>query len=159
MGWRASQWAGVVCVAGLTACAPTPPLEVIQEAPPVEIVTLNPTPQAETLPPIRSDGTAPPLDPQVALPPAATEEPEVEGDPFDTVVVNDGGLVERLPNTCKLQNYQGYVGQQAAVLPAAALDRPWRVVEPDGIVSQEYDPARLNFQTDRVGTIERVTCG
>ena len=85
---------------------------------------------------------------------------DASGDvPSDTVILDRGGLVERLPNTCKLENYQQYIGQSAVALTNDAFDRPWRVVSPDTIVSQEYDPSRLNFYTNSFGTIQRISCG
>lgn len=78
----------------------------------------------------------------------------------DTVLIeSSSGLIERLPNTCKLENYQQFQGQNATVLISSAIDRPYRIVGPDTIVSQEYDPSRLNFQTTGGGQIRNITCG
>lgn len=131
-GRRHGVWAGLIVLAG---CAPQAPVEVVTDpvlprAEPISTTALE-------------DGSAVNL----------TTAP-------DTVLVeNSGGLVERLPNTCKLENYQQYEGQNASVLASAPLDRAYRVVGPDTIVSQEYDPSRLNFNTNSVGVIRSISCG
>jgi len=126
----------------LGACEPEPPIEEI------------------------GDPILPPVDPvATAALGGAPETPNVSGEEgtaagSDTIVVqNRGGLVERLPNTCKLENYAQYRGQTSDVLAAAGLDRPWRVVTPTTIVSQEYNPARLNFYTGTDDIIQRIACG
>lgn len=78
---------------------------------------------------------------------------DVEGN-----AVNTSGLQERLPDTCNLTNYDGYVGQ-----PVAAVAIPpgvkTRIVRPADILSQVYEAARVNFYVDEAGTITRVICG
>ena len=122
------------------ACSTRPPTEVIQEQP-----------------------TIPAPDPISAVPlggaPGAVGAPGAPGATDTILITQQSGLVERLPNTCKLENYQQFQGQPGGILSAAVIDRPWRVVTPDTIVSQEYNPARLNFYTDGGGTIQRIACG
>lgn len=80
-------------------------------------------------------------------------EPTVE-DPTE-----NGGLIERLPDTCKLPQVMENVGQPASVVPALGLTRPYRIVGPNDIVTQEYNPARVNFYTNSEGIIVRIACG
>ncbi len=70
-----------------------------------------------------------------------------------------GTLVEREPDLCRAADYQRYVGQPGSVVAGLGIARVYRVVEFGGIVTQEYDPARLNFNLDPSGVIVRVACG
>lgn len=138
-----------VAVGLLSACAP-PPLEVISDGPDFESgITVNPV----AAPPL---ATVDPI--ETAVIDADSNEPVIVENEFDQVD-DTGVLIERLPNTCRLQNYQQFVGQDAAVLAGAGLDRAWRVVGPNAIVTQEYNPARLNFRTNASGVIQRIICG
>ena len=71
------------------------------------------------------------------------------------------GLNDREPDTCHAANYQYLMGQNEAAVNAAAItERPTRMVTMGGIVSQEeYNSFRVNFHTDAMGTIVRITCG
>lgn len=73
-------------------------------------------------------------------------------------VPSSSGLEERLPDTCKLADFQGFVGQpiSSVVLPVEANTR---VVEPGEILSQIYVADRVNFYVDEEGVITRVICG
>lgn len=73
-------------------------------------------------------------------------------------VGNTSGLQERLPDTCNLTNYDGYVGQpvSAVAIPPGVKTR---IVRPADILSQVYEAARVNFYVDEAGTITRVICG
>ena len=73
--------------------------------------------------------------------------------------VGRDGLVEREPDTCQASQYQTAVGQNQSIVPTLGLTRPVRVVAPDDIVTQEYTPARINFEVNRSGQIRRVSCG
>ncbi len=70
-----------------------------------------------------------------------------------------GGLVERMPDTCQLENYRQFVGQDALNASFRVTDRPVRIIAPDAIVSQVYDPRRVNFYTDAAGRVGRISCG
>ncbi len=72
--------------------------------------------------------------------------------------VNTSGLEEKLPDTCKLDNYRAFVGQPlaASAIPTGINSR---IVKPGTILTQEYDAARVNFYVDEAGTITRVICG
>jgi hypothetical protein len=84
-----------------------------------------------------------------------------DGAAADGTVIADGpgGLVERLPDTCQLDNYRQFVGQDALISASQVIDRPVRVIAPDAIVSQVYNPQRVNFYTDGAGRVVRISCG
>lgn len=71
---------------------------------------------------------------------------------------NTSGLEERLPDTCKLANYQNQVGQRlsASTLPVGVNAR---IVRPGTILTQEYVASRVNFHVDEAGVITKVICG
>lgn len=78
---------------------------------------------------------------------------DVNGD-----AINSSGLEERLPDTCNLSNYDGYVGQSLAAV-AIPTDVDTRIVRPTTILSQIYESARVNFYVGDDGVITRVVCG
>lgn len=91
--------------------------------------------------------------------PVSAEPLDAEGASDVVTAAGPGGLVERLPNTCRLENYQRFVGQEALAASFQVTDRPVRIVAPDAIVSQVYDPQRVNFYTDGSGRVARLSCG
>ena len=121
----------------LAACSPAPPFEE----------------QSGSLP-AAAAVSAEPLDGQSA------EGAQAGASESDTVLADGpGNLVERLPNTCQLDNYRQFVGQDGLLSASQVIDRPARVIAPDAIVSQVYDPQRVNFYTDAQGQVARVSCG
>ena len=84
----------------------------------------------------------------------------VEVDPYNRTIDNSAsGLTERLPDTCHLERYQQYQGRTAVDVNAAGLSVPFRVVGPRDIVTQEYNPMRVNFYTGPDGLIAQISCG
>lgn len=77
----------------------------------------------------------------------------IDGTPDST-----SGLEERLPDTCNLSNYEGFVGQPLAAV-TLPTDVKTRIVRSNSIVSQVYESARVNFHVDDGGTITKVICG
>jgi hypothetical protein len=71
----------------------------------------------------------------------------------------ESGPVERTPDTCGLAAYEVWLGQPGAGIDPAAFDVPVRVIGPNDIVTQDYDPQRVNFHTDGQGRVVRVSCG
>lgn len=60
--------------------------------------------------------------------------------------------------TCGAARYSAVVGQRLdAVRVQEGLKV--RIVAPDSVVTMDFRPDRLNFGTDRTGTIVRVYCG
>lgn len=91
------------------------------------------------------------IDPALAL---------VEEDPYDqTIESGASGLTERLPDTCKLENFQQYRGLTKPQIDASGLSVPYRVVGQTDIVTQEYNPMRVNFYTDASGVVVQISCG
>jgi hypothetical protein len=175
---------GLVLVAGLAACTPPPPYETVSDPfagaaglPAAEPVQTRPLGSAGAPP--RGAVTGPaggvaaaeasgafaaPSSGSRATPatgPGTGTGPVTGGaTPDDTVTeVNPGGLVERLPNTCQLENYQQFVGQDGAGAAMQVVDRPARVIAPDDIVGQVYDPRRVNLYVDASGRVTRISCG
>lgn len=68
-------------------------------------------------------------------------------------------LVEREPDLCKASTYQQYIGQPGTIVPTLGITRVYRVIEFGGIVTQEYNPSRLNFRLSPTGEIQRIDCG
>lgn len=60
--------------------------------------------------------------------------------------------------TCTAGDYQQYVGQTSPqiTLPAGTVFRSYRTGE---AVTQDFAPARLNFEYDRAGVLVKVSCG
>lgn len=72
----------------------------------------------------------------------------------------DSGLVEREPDICGASRYkEAAIGQPQSIIPTLGVSREIRVVPNGGIVTQEYNPYRMNFYLDGAGTITRMTCG
>jgi hypothetical protein len=129
-------------VAGLAACAPTAPYE-----PAVQERAAPSLPEAGSVTTQTLDGDA-------------GDGTSGEGDGSDTVTQpGPGGLTERLPDTCQLDDYRQYVGREGVTAAPRVIDRPVRVIAPDAIVSQVYNPQRVNFYTDAEGRVTRISCG
>ena len=72
----------------------------------------------------------------------------------------DSGLVEREPDICGASQYrEAAIGQPRSVIPTLGVTREIRVVPHGGIVTQEYNPYRMNFYLDPAGNIIRISCG
>jgi hypothetical protein len=141
--WR---WGVVAVLLVAGGCSTRPPTEVIREQPTI--------PAPDTI-------LSQPLDGGAGAGLGVTPDAGAAGTtaPDTILITQQSGLVERLPNTCKLENYQQFQGQPASILASAVIDRPWREVRPDAIVTQEYNPGRLNFHTNAAGVIQRIACG
>ena len=145
--------AGILLLA-LAACEPAgPPIteEIFVNTPPgVDTAPLSSTTVTET--PIDGGGNTPQgIDPALAM---------VEEDPYGQVVEGGAdGLTERLPDTCKLETYTYLKGLTAGAVQAAGFPEPFRIIGPSDIVTQEYNPMRVNFYTNKSGKIERIACG
>ena len=96
-----------------------------------------------------------------ACAPPAPPPPAVPGpQPGDVIAGTEGsGPEEREPDLCGLSGYLQFQGQPGTAVDGRSFARPFRVVEFGGIVTQEYDPARVNFFLDPAGTIVRIACG
>lgn len=100
--------------------------------------------------------TAPEPEPLPVTPVVPPGIDPVTGQPIDLTP----GLNDREPDTCKLPEVQHLMGMTALEVNGAGIVRPHRMVPLGGIVSQEdYNPARVNFYTDALGRIVRISCG
>ena len=137
-------WAAVVAAGLLAGCAPPPP----------DTEARRPGPSA-----------GPPSAGPVAVAPIGGGEAAAAGSGPGTAAstspasTGPAGLQERLPDTCGLDAYRPYVGRDGVTAASQVVDRPVRVIAPDAIVSQVYNPRRVNFYTDAEGRVARVSCG
>ncbi|MBY6050023.1 hypothetical protein KUV47_19065 [Vannielia litorea] len=93
---------------------------------------------------------------------AACQPPVEDLPPSDDPLQDnaDSGLVEREPDICGASTYRtAAIGQPSSVIPTLGVTRQIRVIPHGGIVTQEYNPYRMNFYLDPAGLITRVTCG
>ena len=72
--------------------------------------------------------------------------------------------VREVPDTCKAEPAQRYLGQRAtaetgAAIVAATDSRELRWLPPGAIVTMEYKIGRVNVSYDESYRITRVTCG
>ncbi|MEM1429446.1 MAG: I78 family peptidase inhibitor [Pseudomonadota bacterium] len=151
--------ASVAAAALLAACAPPPPFEEVTDPfaplPPAAPVSSEPLATPGTI----SEEVVQGQDP-VITPADGSAPPQPDGTASETVTqVTPGGLVERLPDTCMLENYQQYMGTDGLIAVGLVTDRTARLVAPGDIVSQVYDPQRVNFYTDANGRVARISCG
>ncbi|MFV0361386.1 I78 family peptidase inhibitor [Tropicimonas sp.] len=135
-----------VLLAALAACEPaitSDPVtgSIVTEQPPTTTMT---TPEVQTAPLDQTTPTGPVEDPALSM---------VEESP------SPGGLLEREPDTCKVGDFVYLRGQTSTEVQGAGITRPYRVIGPSDIVTQEYNPMRVNFYTDGSGRIGRVSCG
>jgi len=82
--------------------------------------------------------------------PEPTPAPEVPSAPPLPTGVDDG---------CKANDNANLIGMSADQLESTLLLLPTRVIRPNGIVTQDYRPNRLNIHVDDAGTVLRLSCG
>ncbi|MFT7058233.1 MAG: hypothetical protein ACJASV_000733 [Pseudorhodobacter sp.] len=91
---------------------------------------------------------------------ACTPDP---GRPVDIVLptasVPESILQSREPDSCGVAEVQGLIGQPEGNIRTVRISHRYRVVPFAGIVTQEYDAARLNFYLNESSVITRVSCG
>ena len=66
---------------------------------------------------------------------------------------------ERPNDSCNSMAYRSYVGQGSEALYDLVFVDPVRILPPGAMMTQDYNPTRLNFDLDGSGTITRVWCG
>jgi len=59
---------------------------------------------------------------------------------------------------CGADQLKGLIGQDSAILREIELPENLRVVHPGMMLTQDYQPARLNIAVDKDGIINRVWC-
>jgi len=85
-------------------------------------------------------------------------EPEIYNPPVPEQVGGER-LLNREPDTCGLGRLTYLQGQPGAAVASAGLTKPSRTIPLGGIVTQEYNPERINFYLDADGLIGRISCG
>jgi hypothetical protein len=73
-------------------------------------------------------------------------------------------VVEPVPtrpdlSTCTSNATHELVGSSISLVNTSALAATVRVLPPNSIATMDYNPARLNIETDASGIITRVSCG
>jgi|LNFM01.1.fsa_nt_gb hypothetical protein len=62
-------------------------------------------------------------------------------------------------DTCGASQLQYLVGDQRRVLQTMRFSQPVRIIPHRGMVTQDFQPQRLNIWLDQYDIIERVSCG
>jgi hypothetical protein len=62
-------------------------------------------------------------------------------------------------SACQAERYQNLIGTAQAEIDRRSLPEPSRVVEWGAMVTQDYQPNRLNVHLDQGGRVYRVICG
>lgn len=60
---------------------------------------------------------------------------------------------------CGAQTLQSLVGQPADRFEPSAWTGPVRVIPPNGVMTMDHRPQRLNVDVDTAGDIQRLWCG
>lgn len=60
-------------------------------------------------------------------------------------------------DTCNAAAYMGLIGQDSVV--TLSVPEPKRSYRPDEVVTQDFNPARVNFRLDETDVIIGVECG
>ena len=60
---------------------------------------------------------------------------------------------------CDASRLVAFVGQDRDVLLATTFAAPIRIIDPDDVVTQDFDSDRINFVIGRDGRVSRVYCG
>jgi hypothetical protein len=62
-------------------------------------------------------------------------------------------------SSCDLSRLNSYIGSQRGALSGLVFTAPMRWIEPDGRISLDYNPGRINVKVDASGLITRIYCG
>ncbi len=62
-------------------------------------------------------------------------------------------------DACGASQLQYLVGDQSRVLQTMRFSQPVRIIPFGGMVTQDFQPQRLNIWLDQYDIISRVTCG
>ncbi len=61
--------------------------------------------------------------------------------------------------TCGADGFQTLLGQERTAISALRFTGAVRVIGPGDMVTMDFQPQRINFETDRRGRITRIYCG
>lgn len=62
-------------------------------------------------------------------------------------------------STCTSNATHDLVGTPVSLVNTSQLAATVRILPPNGVATMDYNPARLNIETDAKGIITRVSCG
>ena len=62
-------------------------------------------------------------------------------------------------SSCTANSTHNLVGSSISLVNTSSLASTVRVLPPNAIATMDYNPARLNIETDASGIITRVSCG
>ncbi|MEX1236102.1 MAG: I78 family peptidase inhibitor [Roseovarius sp.] len=62
-------------------------------------------------------------------------------------------------DSCGAAAYSDRIGKDHNTFDFSAPNRPVRIIGPDSAMTMDYNPARLNVDTDGSGRITRIWCG
>ncbi|WP_164876017.1 I78 family peptidase inhibitor [Falsirhodobacter deserti] len=63
------------------------------------------------------------------------------------------------PATCEAGPYQTWIGKDSASLSGMQTPYTLRIIRPNQPVTLDFNPSRLNVETDAKGVITAVRCG
>jgi len=79
------------------------------------------------------------------------------------VVQTNEPVGNRLPqgmnDTCGAVRYHTLLDQDATALERVLILGQVRVLRPDSIVTQDYQPERMNFHINTANKVARISCG
>lgn len=64
-----------------------------------------------------------------------------------------------IEDACGATGFERLLGQSKSVLEKMSFERPIRILAPSQPMTMDFNPARLNFDTDDEGLISKVWCG
>jgi hypothetical protein len=64
-----------------------------------------------------------------------------------------------IEDSCGATGLDHLLGQPRSVLEDMTFQRPVRILAPNQPITMDYNPERLNFDTDDEGLIDKVWCG
>jgi len=67
--------------------------------------------------------------------------------------------IGEVSDTCGAAERADLLGMERAAVEAVAFDQPFRIIEPGGIVTQDFIPNRLNLYLDDADFVVRINCG
>ena len=62
-------------------------------------------------------------------------------------------------DTCRAAPLQNLVGGPAKLVTSPNIENPIRVIAPGQLVTEDYQPDRINVHTDAKGNVLSISCG
>ena len=77
----------------------------------------------------------------------------------DVTRVAESPVPKGIDDTCRAASVDGLIGQDATALERVLLLVPMRMIRPGIVVTQDYNPERINFHINAENTLRRISCG